>query len=93
MAPNGSGWSEGPLWLYLNGNRATDPDQFEHPPLNMRFNSADISGDGTVNLTDIALFATDFYGQYHYRSDFYWDGNLNLSDLGLLASSMGVECE
>jgi hypothetical protein len=56
------------------------------------FNSPDISGDLVVNLTDIALFAGDYYGPYNYRSDFYWDGNLNLSDLVFLAQAVGASC-
>jgi hypothetical protein len=54
-------------------------------PLNILFNSPDINGDLVVNLTDVILFAGDYYGAYNYRSDFYWDGNLNLSDIVILA--------
>ncbi len=57
-----------------------------------RINSADINGDGNVNLTDIQFFAGDFFGPYQYRSDFHWDGVLNLADIGLLASSVWASC-
>ena len=89
----GGGWTEGPVWVYLNGDRATGPDWIVHPPVQLRLNSADISGDGQVNLADVAYFAENFFGEYHYRSDFYWDGVLNLSDLGKLAQGIGHNCE
>lgn len=89
----GGGWTEGPVWVYLNGDRAMGPDWIMHPPVQLRMNSADISGDGLVNLSDVALFAENFFGGYHYRSDFYWDGVINLSDLGRLASGIGRSCE
>jgi hypothetical protein len=56
------------------------------------FNSPDISGDLIVNLSDISLFASFYYGTYSYRADFYWDGNLNLSDISLLAQGNGSTC-
>jgi hypothetical protein len=46
----GGGWTEGPIWVYLIGNRAMDPDQIQHPPLTLRFNSADINADAVVDL-------------------------------------------
>lgn len=62
------------------------------PGLALGFNSADITGDGNVNLSDIGAFATDFYGAYHFRSDFIFDVTLNLSDIGLLAQGNGTSC-
>ena len=58
----------------------------------LRLNSSDIDGNGTVNLSDVQLFATDFYGSYDYRSDFVWDGVVNLSDIVPLARAMGADC-
>ena len=64
-----------------------------HPGLNLLFNSADISGDLVVNLTDVSLFAGDFMvGPYNFRSDFVYDGSLNLSDVTLLAQGNGTSC-
>lgn len=60
--------------------------------LAISFNSADINGDGAVNLTDVGNFSTDFYGAYNYRSDFVADGVLNLSDVGKLAVGVGAAC-
>lgn len=88
----GGGWSDGPLWFYLNGNKASHPLTGELPPLAMRFNSADISGNGSVDLADVPLFADDYYGAYAYRSDFNWDGALNLSDVTKMAISLGSSC-
>ncbi len=93
----GGGWTEGPTYIYVNGSRALDPmgmpGPVEHPPLEFRFNSADINGDGMVDLADLKLFAPDFYGDYNYRSDFFWDGNLNLVDIARMAQGMGRHCE
>ena len=89
----GGGWTEGPVWVYLNGSRATDPIGNEFNPVLLRINSADISGDGRVNLADVGMFAENFFGEYHYRSDFFWDGVLNLSDLGMMATGIGRNCE
>ena len=89
----GGGWTEGPIWVYLNGSRAMYPDWIVHPPVPSRFNSADINGDGLVNLTDVALFAGDYFGSYHYRSDFWWDGVLNLADIAKMAPAYGLSCE
>ncbi len=88
----GGGWSEGPTWVYLNGERATGPDGHGHPSVSLRANSADISGDRRVNLTDITLFTQDFRGDYHYRSDFYWDGVVDLTDVVLFVYGLGATC-
>ena len=58
----------------------------------LRFNSADLDGDLSVNLTDIYLFTQAYYGPYEYSADFRWDGVVNLSDLAFLASSVGANC-
>jgi hypothetical protein len=57
-----------------------------------RFNSPDINGDHVVNLADVALFSADFFGNYNYRSDFFWDGVISLSDVALMAQGMGSFC-
>ena len=57
-----------------------------------QFNSPDINSDAIVNLSDVATFAGDFFGEYHYRSDFFWDGMLNLSDIVLMAQGVGAAC-
>lgn len=61
--------------------------------LDILFNSADINGDGAVNLSDVILFATPFLaGATDYAFDFYFDGVLNLSDLILLAGEIDTAC-
>ena len=61
--------------------------------LAISFNSPDINGDGTVNLTDVPLFAGDFYGGvYAFRSDFHYDGAVNLSDVVHMAQGLGSTC-
>ena len=64
-----------------------------HPGLNVIFNSADISGDLAVNLTDVTLFSTDYAAQTgDFRSDFVYDGAINLSDVTLMARGNGTSC-
>ena len=58
----------------------------------LRMNSADINGDGTVNLSDVGIFSSVFYGAYNYKADFTNDGLVNLSDVGRLASGVGGSC-
>jgi hypothetical protein len=70
-----------------------DPNWVVHPPVPLRFNSADINADGVINLSDVAIFAGDYFGAYHYRSDFWWDGNLNLSDIAKMVPAFGINCE
>jgi hypothetical protein len=55
-------------------------------------NSSDVNADGLVNLSDVQLFAVDFYGAYAFRSDFAFDGIVNLSDIVPLAQAMGGQC-
>jgi hypothetical protein len=55
-------------------------------------NSPDLNADGQVNLSDVGLFSSDFYGAHRFRSDFFWDGVLNLADVGRLATGIGHEC-
>ena len=57
--------------------------------ITMTITSPDISGDGTVNLTDVSLFAAAFFGPYSPCSDFNMDGVMNLVDLGYLAQHLG----
>lgn len=59
----------------------------------LRHNSADINGDGIVNLVDVPLFAADFSsGASPFRSDLHFDGSVNLSDIPPLMSAMGADC-
>jgi len=61
-------------------------------PLDILWNSPDIDGNLTVNLTDTVFYATDATGAYAYRSDFYYDGAINLSDTVLYAQGLGAAC-
>jgi len=80
------GWSEGPTVVMISGTPLLSGD------LDLRHISPDINGDLVVNLTDVSLFAGDFYGGYSFRSDFYYDGVINLSDVGKLAQAIGAAC-
>jgi len=51
---------------------------------------ADLDGDGFVSITDIVLFAEDFFsGNHPARSDFNDDGAVDLTDVILLATALG----
>lgn len=59
----------------------------------IRVNSADISGDLVVNITDVGLFAGAFgNGTYDYQTDFVYDGTENISDVGRFALAIGIGC-
>lgn len=60
--------------------------------LDVRFNSADLNGDLSVGLTDVALFAEAYVGEYSYAIDYVWDGSNSIADIGLLASALGSGC-
>jgi len=55
-------------------------------------NSADINGDGVVNLSDIPTFVGDLNGAYNFRSDFAFDGTVNLSDVVKMSAAIGASC-
>ncbi len=81
------GWSTAQCRLVISG---LTPVGWED--LNLQFNSADISGDGIVNLNDVGIFSSRYFGTYDFAADFYWDGVLNLQDVGLLATGIGTNC-
>lgn len=87
MPLGASGFSETPLTLIINGMVINGWQD-----LNLHFNSADINSDGSVNLVDIQLFASSYFGDYSFEADFYSDGVINLLDVGLLAIAMGSSC-
>ena len=78
---------EGEFLMIEIGQYAVLVSSLEH----LRINSADIDGDGRVNLTDVGIFNSDLGGSA-YRSDFHWDGVVNLSDAGMMAAALGAAC-
>ncbi len=81
------GYSESLLQVYINGDALN-----MSPALNIRTNSPDITSDLTVNLSDVGIFSSDFFGAYNYRSDFVCNGSLDLADVGKMAQNIGVSC-
>ena len=75
------------LLVMVNGEVAADLTA-----LGLRLNSADLNGDGVVNLADVGMFVSDLYGTYAYRSDFFWDGVVNISDAGFMSTGLGSQC-
>jgi hypothetical protein len=62
------------------------------PFSNIYVNSPDMNCNLVVNLSDVVVWATVFFGTYDYCADFYWDGLLNLSDIVILAQSIAATC-
>lgn len=60
--------------------------------LDLHFNSADISGDGVVNLADVGMFSHYYFADYDYSADFHFNGRLDLVDVGYLARGVGGSC-
>ena len=81
------GWSTSRTLVVVNGS----PLQ-TNAGLVLRHNSADLNGDGAANLTDLPLFAGDYFGAYAFRSDLLFDGAVNLSDIPRLAQGAGAVC-
>ncbi len=61
-------------------------------PLPLLFNSADMNGDGVVNLSDIGMFSEIFFGTYNFSADFFRDGQMNIADVGRMALGVGASC-
>ncbi len=72
--------------VYINGDALSS-----NGGLALSFNSADISGDGVVNLTDAGFFS-GFLGGSDYAGDYNFDGVVNVSDAGFMATSLGASC-
>lgn len=72
--------------IVINGDALTQA------ALPVYFNSADITGDLAVDISDVTVFAGDYFGVAAYQSDFYWDGIMDVSDVVKLAPAFGVAC-
>ncbi len=86
MPLQGGGYTETGLVIYTSGVSSAVIPLFT--------NSPDINGDRVVNLSDLGIFAGDFFGVYNVRSDLAdpEEGNLNLSDVARIATHMGSTC-
>jgi hypothetical protein len=85
---NAGGWSLDNTVVVINGAPLTGT-----PSMPIWHNSADINGDGNINLSDVQLFAGDFFAPaYNFRSDFVFDAIVNLSDIVPLAQGVGASC-
>ncbi len=84
--PFAGGQSWGQTRVVINGNGLSNT-------VDVSFNSPDISGDGAVNLIDLADFTEDFYASdYHYRSDLFYDNVVNVIDLPIMAEFFTSAC-
>ena len=80
------GWSLADTRVLINGNNLPND-------VGVAYNSPDLNGDGGVNLTDVQIFAGDFFSAaYAFRADLFFDNTVNLSDLPRLAAAIGAEC-
>lgn len=85
-APYAGGNSQAACVVYVNGQA------LDGAPFALGFNSADINGDGVVNLADVGLFTGIYFGTYDFSADFDCDNTMNLADVQLLASGLGGSC-
>lgn len=83
---NAGGYSLANCQIFINGL------PLNQDPFALYFNSADMNGDGAVDLPDVGLFSGVFYGVYDFSADFVADGSLGLPDVGLLAQGSGTSC-
>ncbi len=95
-SPALSGWTDpgGPypyLWVMVSGDALLDTDG-QPIMTTILTNSPDLDGNQVVDLADLAIFAGDFFGEYAFRSDFFWDGVVNLADVAQLAATFGESC-
>lgn len=81
------GWSTGRTRVMINGAALTS-----NAGLEIRHNSPDLNGDRVVDLSDVAAFATDYFGADAFRSDLWYDGVVDLADIPLLARAFGALC-
>ncbi len=58
-------------------------------PIPLQITSADLNGDGVVNLADASVYAANLGGPYDFRFDYNGDGVINLSDVSIFASHLG----
>lgn len=82
----GGGSSTSGCLVFISGMALTQA------PLPLNFNSPDMNGDGTVDLLDVGLLATAFFGDYDFSADFFADGVVNIADVTRFAQSMGASC-
>lgn len=92
MAYHGGGWAVQPTYVWLLELPSGIWSPLSSTPLPISYNSPDINGDLRVDLSDISIFAFDYFGAYDYRSDFNYDGVLNLTDLAMFAPEIGAAC-
>jgi hypothetical protein len=72
--------------VMVNGSALTQP------AMSIYFNSADINGDLTVNVSDVSIFAAAYFSAYAYSCDYVWDGSLIVNDVSRLAPAFGAAC-
>jgi hypothetical protein len=90
---NAGGWSDQAAGAAVAGAIIIiNGDALTQAPLPIYFNSADITGDLVVDISDVTVFAGDYFGVAAYRSDFYWDGTMDVSDVVKLAPAFGTAC-
>src|SRR5262249_22787688 len=61
------------------------PVQIPGCPTPFSIIGVDLNADGRVNLTDFAIFGTD-YGAGNPRSDFNWDSRVNLTNFAMFSA-------
>jgi len=93
LAPRAGGWSHEDTEMYIGVDPAMVFGSTDFFTLPIYFNSPDINGDRSVNLSDIVMFAEDLVAaSAPFRSDLVWDGVINLSDIAVFSQHIGAVC-
>lgn len=83
---------------YKDGNHALTTTSFDaaglsttSAPITVFFNNGDINGDNHVNISDLAILATNWgkTSMTYAQGDLNGDGKVNISDLSILAAYYG----
>jgi hypothetical protein len=88
-------WSVSPLAGGSNwgmGSRIVINGELHPLAVALTFISADMNGDGFVNLVDVGLFVAALETNT-LTADFNGDGAINLGDVSMLAQAMGATCQ
>ena len=91
--PISMGGHENELNLLVKYGDSVVAGQFESGNRGPRYNSPDMNGDNSVNLSDIVIFSGCVEGPYTWIADFNFDGSVNLTDITLFNQAIGSSCD
>ena len=90
LSYHGGCWVYSPTYVWVQ--EATGAWNRIPTPVDVSYNSSDLNCDLKVDLRDLVIFVRDYFGPYHYRSDFNYDQVINLIDVAMFAPTFGKTC-